>query len=100
MEDAQVLIATRNEQQPDVNLLTLCVSDNGPGFDASVLENVFEPYVSTKPKGSGLGLAIVKKIVEEHGGYISAETAEGGGARVIVRFMLSSKTESGDNKPA
>ena len=100
VEDAQVLVATRNEYQADLNLLALCVSDNGPGFDAGVLENVFEPYVSTKPKGSGLGLAIVKKIVEEHGGYISAETAEGGGARVIVRFLLSSKTRSGDNKPA
>lgn len=100
VEDAQVLVATRNEYQADLNLLALCVSDNGPGFDAGVLENVFEPYVSTKPKGSGLGLAIVKKIVEEHGGYISAETAEGGGARVIVRFMLPGKTISGDNKPA
>ncbi len=100
VEDAQVLVATRNEYQADLNLLALCVSDNGPGFDAGVLENVFEPYVSTKPKGSGLGLAIVKKIVEEHGGYISAETAEGGGARVIVRFMLSTKTRSGDNRPA
>ena len=96
--DAQILVATRVEQMPDMNLLALCVSDNGPGFAAEVLENVFEPYVSTKPKGGGLGLAIVKKIVEEHGGYISAETAEGGGARVIIRFMLSAR-DTGEGSP-
>jgi nitrogen fixation/metabolism regulation signal transduction histidine kinase len=95
--DAQVLVATRVEHTPDFDLLALCVSDNGPGFKPDILANVFEPYVSTKPKGGGLGLAIVKKIVEEHGGYISAESAEGGGARVIVRFLLSGKHTAGDD---
>jgi nitrogen fixation/metabolism regulation signal transduction histidine kinase len=69
--------------------LELCVEDNGPGFDPGVLENVFEPYVSTKLKGSGLGLAIVKKIVEEHGGTISADNADHGGAQIRIRFLLS-----------
>lgn len=95
--DAQVLVATRIEHLPDFDLLALCVSDNGPGFNTDIMANVFEPYVSTKPKGGGLGLAIVKKIVEEHGGYISAESAEGGGARVIVRFLLSGKHAAGDD---
>ena len=95
--DAQILVATRIEYQHDMALLSLAVSDNGPGFDMAILANVFEPYVSTKPKGSGLGLAIVKKIVEEHGGYISAESAEGGGARVIVRFLLSARQTAGDD---
>jgi nitrogen fixation/metabolism regulation signal transduction histidine kinase len=69
----------------------LCIEDNGPGFGAEVLENIFEPYVSTKPKGSGLGLAIVKKIVEEHNGTISAESGASGGALIRIRFMLSSE---------
>lgn len=55
------------------------------------MENIFEPYVSTKAKGSGLGLAIVKKIVEEHGATISAEAGASGGALVRIRFMLSSE---------
>jgi nitrogen fixation/metabolism regulation signal transduction histidine kinase len=98
--EAQVLVATRIEHLADMDLLALCVSDNGPGFDSSILADVFEPYVSTKPRGSGLGLAIVKKIVEEHGGYISAESSEGGGARVIVTFLLSGKRAAADdNKP-
>jgi nitrogen fixation/metabolism regulation signal transduction histidine kinase len=88
-DDPQILIATRVEHRADKDLLALTITDNGPGFDAGILANVFEPYVSTKPRGSGLGLAIVKKIVEEHGGYISAESTEGGGARVVIRFLLS-----------
>ncbi|MGB5261193.1 MAG: ATP-binding protein [Gammaproteobacteria bacterium] len=97
VSEAQILVATRVEHLPDMDLLALCVSDNGPGFDSNILANVFEPYVSTKPRGSGLGLAIVKKIVEEHGGYISAEPSEGSGARVVVRFLLSGKRAAGDD---
>jgi nitrogen fixation/metabolism regulation signal transduction histidine kinase len=53
------------------------------------MDNLFEPYVSTKPKGSGLGLAIVKKIVEEHGGTIMAESSADGGAQIRIRMLLS-----------
>jgi len=66
----------------------LRVDDNGPGIEQGILENVFEPYVSTKLKGSGLGMAIVKKIVEEHGGTIIADNNEAGGAQIRIRLML------------
>jgi len=79
---ARVTVATRSMQSGGMDYIELCVSDNGSGFSAGVLDNVFEPYVSTKPKGSGLGLAIVKKIVEEHGGIIMAENLQSGGASV------------------
>ena len=68
----------------------LSLRDNGPGFPGSVLDNAFEPYVTTKPKGTGLGLAIVKKIVEEHGGWIELETPTQGGARIVIRLPLAS----------
>jgi nitrogen fixation/metabolism regulation signal transduction histidine kinase len=60
----------------------LSVVDNGCGFPPSMLERVFEPYVTSKPKGTGLGLAIVKKIIEEHRGAIEVGNAEPSGARV------------------
>jgi nitrogen fixation/metabolism regulation signal transduction histidine kinase len=60
----------------------LSVIDNGCGFPPAILERVFEPYVTSKPKGTGLGLAIVKKIIEEHRGSIEVGNAEPGGARV------------------
>jgi nitrogen fixation/metabolism regulation signal transduction histidine kinase len=95
--DARITVITRLLPEDGMDRLELCVEDNGPGFDPGVLENVFEPYVSTKLKGSGLGLAIVKKIVEEHGGTISAENAEHGGAQIRIRFLLSTAGARADH---
>ena len=58
--------------------LVLSIKDNGHGFSDQVIKHVFEPYETTKQGGSGLGLAIVKKIVEEHGGQITAANHESG----------------------
>ena len=86
--DACINIATRNVDEDGRKSIELCIDDNGPGIDPGVLENIFEPYVSTKTKGSGLGMAIVKKIVEEHGGTITATNGEAGGARIRVKLLL------------
>lgn len=63
------------------------VEDNGPGFNESMEQHLFEPYATSKPKGTGLGLAIVKKIVEEHGGNIWAENSISG-ATLIVQLPM------------
>jgi nitrogen fixation/metabolism regulation signal transduction histidine kinase len=64
------------------------LTDNGPGFPEKMLSNIFDPYVTNKPKGTGLGLAIVKKIIEEHGGTIAAENVPDGGAKIIIRLPV------------
>ena len=64
------------------------VEDTGPGVDPGNLSRLFDPYFSAKSGGTGLGLAIAKKIVEEHGGMISAENRQGGGFRVRVDLPL------------
>ena len=87
--NGEIRITTRNEARAGLHQIVLSVADNGPGFSSGIMDNLFEPYVSTKPKGSGLGLAIVKKIVEEHAGTISAENPEAGGARVVIRLIVS-----------
>ena len=69
-----------------IELVEIVVADNGPGFQSGSVNQVFDPYVTTKPKGTGLGLAIVKKLVEEHAGTIEAENGETGGA--IIRIHL------------
>lgn len=66
--------------------------DNGPGFPETLLGQLFEPYITSKPKGTGLGLAIVKKIVEEHGGILWAENKESGGACITLRLPVQSKS--------
>ena len=69
------------------------IADNGPGIPEDVIGQLFEPYVTTKPKGSGLGLAIVKKIIEEHGGMIWAENNETGGARIVIRLPVEKQDQ-------
>ncbi|HSE64324.1 MAG TPA: ATP-binding protein [Thermoanaerobaculia bacterium] len=66
--------------------IVVTVQDTGPGVPEKILPRLFDPYFSAKSGGTGLGLAIAKKIVEEHGGAISAENLRGGGFR--VRFDL------------
>jgi nitrogen fixation/metabolism regulation signal transduction histidine kinase len=64
--------------------IVLNVIDNGPGFQGDLIEQAFDPYVTSKPKGTGLGLAIVRRIVEEHGGQVELENAAQGGARICI----------------
>jgi signal transduction histidine kinase len=66
--------------------IIVTVEDTGPGVPERLLPRLFDPYFSAKSGGTGLGLAIAKKIVEEHGGEITAENRREGGFR--VRFEL------------
>ncbi len=91
-EKPNVRVATRSLERGDQSCVELVVEDNGPGFRPDVIGQVFDPYVTTKPKGTGLGLAIVKKIVEEHGGKIEADNARSGGARVRIELPLAATT--------
>lgn len=85
----ELRVSTRAIESGDIQCVQVVVEDNGPGFKPDVIGQVFDPYVTTKPKGTGLGLAIVKKIVEEHGGKIEAENARDGGARVRIELPLA-----------
>lgn len=59
------------------------VEDGGPGFDPSVVDRVFTPFVTTRESGTGLGLAIVHRIVDAHDGAVAvASRSRTGGARV------------------
>jgi two-component system sensor histidine kinase MprB len=68
----------------------LTVRDRGPGIPDEDKPHVFERFyraaVARGMPGSGLGLAIVRDVVEAHGGTVTAEDAEGGGALIRLRL--------------
>lgn len=93
-------IGAHREHVTGADCVELSVRDNGPGFPEHLLDSVFEPYVTTKPKGTGLGLAVVKKIVEEHGGWIQLETPVEGGARIVIRLPFRPEAAGSTTPPA
>jgi signal transduction histidine kinase len=67
----------------------IAVTDTGTGIAPENLSRIFEPYFTTKPQGSGLGLAISRRIVEAHGGRITAANESGGGCRFEISLPLN-----------
>ncbi len=100
--EAKIRIATRWFDEDAQRGVELRVEDSGPGIPEELMANLFEPYVTTKPKGAGLGLAIVKRIVDEHGGKLWAANCAEGGAGIYVRLPAESvpKLSSINNKRA
>jgi len=87
--DGRIDVHVSAAEIDSVDVMLIKVEDNGPGFREGSLSQVFDPYVTTKPKGTGLGLAIVKKLVEEHAGTIRATNSNEGGAIISIRLPLN-----------
>jgi signal transduction histidine kinase len=64
--------------------ITLSVTDHGPEVDDSVMDQLFEPFFTTRPDGLGMGLSISKSIIDAHHGQIRADRNPGGGLTVYV----------------
>ena len=88
-DDGQIDVHVSVAEFDGVDVVQIKVEDNGSGFKEGSLDQVFDPYVTTKPKGTGLGLAIVKKLVEEHVGSIRANNRSEGGAVISIRLPLN-----------
>ncbi len=87
--DGRIDIHVSAAEIDEVEMIQIKVEDNGPGFHMGSVSQIFDPYVTTKPKGTGLGLAIVKKLVEEHVGSIRARNSNEGGAIISIRLPVN-----------
>jgi signal transduction histidine kinase len=66
------------------DLVAFAVTDSGTGIHPSMVDDLFEPFSTTKPDGAGLGLPIARDIVARHGGLIWGENNPTGGATFTV----------------
>ncbi|MDA8869814.1 ATP-binding protein [Rhizobiaceae bacterium] len=73
--------------------ISLEVADDGPGVPKEMLEQMFDPFVSSKTNGSGLGLALVAKLVHDHGGTVG-HARSGGKTRFTVLLPVLDPTEA------
>lgn len=64
--------------------LVLAIRDHGPGLPQGQEKRVFDPFFTTRASGTGLGLAVARRIVELHGGSITAENHPEGGALLTI----------------
>ena len=85
-----IRISAESEEVQSVRFLCLRVADTGKGIPAEDLELIFEPFFSTKSvgHGTGLGLSITRKIIEEHGGFIRAQSTQQRGSVFSLCFPL------------
>jgi two-component system nitrogen regulation sensor histidine kinase GlnL len=65
--------------------LQIEVIDDGPGLPVAIQDDVFDPFVSGRENGTGLGLALVSKIISDHGGWITVNSAPG---KTVFRISL------------
>ncbi|MGB9080965.1 MAG: ATP-binding protein [Desulfuromonadaceae bacterium] len=71
------------------------VIDNGHGISQEEMPRIFEPFFTTKARGTGLGLALCRKIIEEHGGEITVQSAVGEGTSVSMTIPIRHNHQSG-----
>jgi signal transduction histidine kinase len=83
----KVVIAT--DRNGDGSICT-SVRDYGVGIPEEARERLFDHFFTTKTEGLGMGLVIVRSIVESHGGTITTENADGGGAQFHFILPVSS----------
>ncbi|MGD9730872.1 MAG: ATP-binding protein [Desulfamplus sp.] len=63
------------------------INDRGKGIDESIIDDIFNPFFTTRAKGTGLGLAIVKDIVAVHNGTVVVRNRPSGGASFKIKIM-------------
>ena len=84
---------------PEGDHIELRVLDTGPGISSDLLPRLFRPFVSTKETGLGLGLSVCRRIVEAHGGAITAGDRPAGGAVFTVTLPLRPATRMSNAPP-
>ena len=92
----RIRVASRFD--PDALVIRIAVADNGPGIPEHLRARVFEPYFTTKPSGlgTGVGLAVSHGIVTAHGGTLTLDCPEMGGAVFTITLPVCLADESDD----
>lgn len=78
----------------DSKMAEVSIMDTGPGIAPEVYENIFDPFLTTKPCGLGVGLAVSRRIALAHGGRLAARNSPDGGATFSFLVPVSESSMS------
>ncbi len=92
------VITIQTAHYPKDKMVGICITDDGPGIPAEVLNKIFDPFFTTKEvgKGTGLGLAISYSIVEKLGGSIRVSSELGNGTTFTILLPVVNQEQFGD----
>ncbi len=86
-----------HSRNPNSRFVEILISDTGVGISQNSLKQIFDPFFSTKLSGSGLGLPVTRRILQDHGGDISAQSEEGKGTTFVLCLPLRSLDKTSDS---
>lgn len=73
-------------------VLTVEVTDTGPGIDPAIADRLFTPFATTKPTGTGLGLTVAQRVARDHGGQLTAANRAAGGTCFTLTLPAAEKS--------
>ena len=111
LENAAQALATQHDREAIIRvalrsvqpgLVTVTVSDTGPGIDDDVVDKIFDPFFTTKPvnKGTGLGLSICHSLIHGMNGTIEVDTQRDVGTIFTVNLRTVSQSKQPEKKPS
>jgi signal transduction histidine kinase len=90
--EGRIVVRVRSVNDGGESRVRVDVLDDGPGIAPSYIDRIFEPFFTTKEGGTGYGLYLASEILREHGGRLSAENLEEGGACLSIWLGLADLT--------
>ena len=86
--DGMLQVRIHRHHEEDAGWVDIEFEDSGPGFPAEVMQNLFQPFLTTRENGTGLGLTIMREICLLHGGDLTIENTDTG---ALVTARLSAR---------
>lgn len=84
-EIRKIIISTGMHEK---GYIKIAIADTGPGIAPDLIDNVFNPFITTKQDGMGIGLSLCYNIVDKHGGKITIDTKLGQGTTFTIKLPL------------
>jgi two-component system NtrC family sensor kinase len=79
----EIILKTYARESDGKRWACIEIDDTGRGIPREIMERIFDSFFTTKPKGTGLGLSVGKRIIEEHGGRLTARNLPGGASFTV-----------------